>query len=77
MVVAGGLRLAAIGVGIGLVGAVFVTQALQRALYGVQAVDPPTFAAVSLLLVVVAGLASWVPARRAARLDPMISLRAE
>jgi len=77
MVVVGGLRLAAIGVGIGLVGAVFVTQALQRALYGVRAVDPLTFAAVSLLLVAVAALASWAPARKAARLDPMISLRAE
>jgi putative ABC transport system permease protein len=77
MVVSSGLRLAVIGVGIGVIGAVAVTQALKAALYQVSATDPITFVAVSLLLLGVAALASWAPARRAARVDPMVPLRAE
>jgi len=77
MVVGSGLRLALLGVGIGLVGAFAVTQALQRTLYGVSATDPLTFAAVSGLLLGIAALASWAPALRATRVDPMVSLRAE
>jgi predicted permease len=77
MVVTSGLRLAVAGVGIGVIGAVAVTQALQAALYQVSATDPITFVAVSLLLLGVAALASWAPARRAARVDPMVPLRAE
>jgi putative ABC transport system permease protein len=77
MVVSSGLRLAVIGVGIGVIGAVAVTQALKAALYQVSATDPITFVAVSLLLLGVAALASWAPARRAARVDPMVPLQAE
>jgi putative ABC transport system permease protein len=77
MVVSSGLRLAVIGIGIGVIGAVAVTQALKAALYQVSATDPITFVAVSLLLLGVAALASWAPARRAARVDPMVPLRAE
>src|SRR3954465_1095151 len=77
MVVSSGLRLAVIGVGVGVIGAVAVTQALKAALYQVSATDPITFVAVSLLLLGVAALASWAPARRAARVDPMVPLRAE
>jgi ABC-type antimicrobial peptide transport system permease subunit len=77
MVVGSGLRLALFGVGLGLLGAVAVTQALRRALYQVSATDPLTFAAVSALLLAIAVLASWAPARRATRVDPMSSLRAE
>ena len=77
MVVGSGLRLGLFGVGIGLVGAFAVTQALRKALYQVSATDPLTFAAVAALLLAIALLASWAPARRAARVDPMVSLRAE
>ncbi len=77
MVVGSGLRLAVLGVAIGLVGAFALTQALQRALYGVSATDPLTFVAVAALLLGIATVASWAPARRAMRVDPMVSLRAE
>jgi predicted permease len=77
MVVASGLRLAALGVAIGLMGAFALTQALRKALYQISATDPLTFAAVSALLLVIAVLASWAPARRATRVDPVVSLRAE
>jgi len=77
MVVAGGMRLAIAGVAIGFAGALLVTQALKAALYQVSATDPLTFLGVSALLLAVAAVASWAPARRAARVDPMLSLRAE
>ena len=77
MVVGGGFKLALLGVALGLPGALALTRALQAALYRVSAADPLTFAAVSVLLLVVASLAAWVPARRAARVDPMVPLRAE
>jgi predicted permease len=77
MVVSGGLRLAIAGVAIGVVGAVAVTHALKAALYQVSATDPITFVAVSALLIGVAALASWAPARRAAKVDPMVPLRSE
>ena len=77
MVMGSALRLAFLGVGIGLAGALAVTAALRNTLYGVSATDPLTFAAVSALLLGIAALASWAPARRATRVDPMVSLRAE
>ena len=77
MVVGSGLRLALIGVGIGLLGAFAVTQALRKALYQVSATDPLTFASVAGLLLAIAVLASWAPALRATRVDPIVSLRAE
>jgi putative ABC transport system permease protein len=77
MVVGSGLRLAILGVVLGLLAAFALTHALERALYGVSATDPLTFAAVSALLLGIAALASWAPARRATRVDPMVSLRAE
>ena len=81
MVVGGGMRLAVLGVGLGLAAAVLVSllirQAAKAALYQVSSTDPATFAAVSFLLLAVAAIASWAPARRAARVDPMLSLRAE
>jgi predicted permease len=80
-VVGSGMRLAVIGVAIGLSAAVVVslvvTEAAKATLYQVSATDPFTFVAVSVLLLGVAALASWAPARRAARVDPMLSLRAE
>ncbi len=77
MVVGQGLRLVAAGLGLGLVGAWFAGSALAHFLPGVSAHDPVTIAVVAALLTGVALLASWVPARRAARTDPMVALRAE
>jgi len=76
MVMGSALRLALLGVGIGLAGAFAVTAALRNTLYQVSATDPLTFTAVSVLLLGIAALASWAPARRATRVDPMVSLRA-
>ena len=77
LVVARGLAIVALGVGIGLVGAYGLTQFMQTLLYDVTPTDPGTFAGVAGLLFVAAGLASYLPARRATRVDPMIALRAE
>jgi ABC-type antimicrobial peptide transport system permease subunit len=77
MVVGSGLRLALLGVGIGLLGSFAMTQALRKALYQVSATDPATFLGVAALLLAIAAVASWAPARRATRVDPMVSLRAE
>jgi putative ABC transport system permease protein len=77
MVVAGGLRLAVIGVGLGLAGAFALTKALGAALWQVSATDPLTYALVAALVLLVAVFASWVPARRVTRVDPMGTLRAE
>jgi len=77
LVVGKGLKLAVIGSAIGLLGALAVTRLVSRLLYGVSPIDPATFAGMSLLLVAVAMLASWIPARRAARVDPMEALRYE
>ncbi len=76
-VVAEGLRLATIGVAIGLVAAVFLTRSLQGVLFNVRATDPLVFAAVAALLAGIALLACWGPARRATRVNPMEVLREE
>ena len=73
----GGLRLVLIGAAIGLALALALAQLLQGLLFGVRAFDPITFAAVPVVLMSVALLASWIPARRAGRVDPMTALRAE
>ena len=62
---------------IGVAGAFAVTRLMSSLLFAVSAADPMTFASVTLLIVSVALLACYLPARRAARVDPMITLRAE
>jgi putative ABC transport system permease protein len=77
MVVGEGLLLSGAGVAVGLAGALLLTRFLGRLLYGVAPTDPLTFAAISALLVCVALAACYLPARRAARIDPMEALRYE
>jgi predicted permease len=72
-----GVMLTLIGVSIGVAGALAATRFLSTLLYGVTQNDPLTFATVSVLLVVVAVFASYIPARRAAKVDPMVALRYE
>jgi putative ABC transport system permease protein len=72
-----GITLAASGVGIGLAGAYLVTRLMESLLFGVSATDFTTFAGVAFLLVLVAVLASYIPARRATRVDPIVALRYE
>jgi len=77
MVVREGLELAFAGAAVGLVGALIVSQLMAGLLYGVRPTDPATFAGVALLLIAVALLACYIPARRAIRVDPLVALRYE
>ena len=77
MLTSGGLRLVALGGVLGLLLAAALSQLLSRLLYGVPPLDPLTFLGVPLVLGAVAALASWIPARRASRIDPVMALRAE
>src|SRR5215471_17052500 len=77
LVVRQGMALAFSGVMLGLAAAFLLTRLIQSLLYGVQATDPITFAGISLLLAMIALVASYIPAQRAARIDPLISLRCD
>jgi putative ABC transport system permease protein len=77
LVASGGLKLTAAGLAFVLVGAWASTRALEGVLFGTSPTDPTVFAAVSATLAIVALLASWLPARRAGRVDPLLALRTE
>ncbi len=77
LVLRGGLKLAGAGIVLGLIGAMALSRLLRSLLFGVGPTDPVTFAAVPVLLVSAALLACWLPARRAARADPVEALRCE
>ncbi len=77
MVMGEGLLLALLGVAVGVGGSLLLTRFLSKMLFGITPTDPFTFAFISLVLVVVALLASYVPAHRATRVDPLIALRQE
>jgi putative ABC transport system permease protein len=77
MVLRQGMKLVLFGVALGLAAAWLSTRLMAKLLFGVSATDAPTFVTISLLLLVVALLACYLPARRATRVDPMIALRCE
>jgi ABC-type antimicrobial peptide transport system permease subunit len=77
LVVRQGMVLAVSGVTIGLAAAFLLTRLIRSLLFGVEATDPVTFAGIACLLAMIALLASYIPAQRAARIDPLISLRCE
>jgi putative ABC transport system permease protein len=77
LVVGQGLRLSAAGIAVGLLAAFELTRAMTSMLVGVKPTDPATFVSMAVLFLAIAAIASWVPAQRAARLDPTSALREE
>ncbi|MFN2564119.1 MAG: ADOP family duplicated permease [Gemmatimonadaceae bacterium] len=75
MILRDGTLLAALGIALGVVGAFWLTRYLRALLYGVETTDVATYATVALVLAAVAGLASYIPARRATKVDPLVALR--
>jgi len=77
MVIGEGLALTAVGIAIGALASVLAGRLVSSLLFGVSALDPMTIGGVGVVLVSVAALASWIPARRAARVDPLVAMRGE
>jgi putative ABC transport system permease protein len=77
LVMGQGMKLALAGVALGLVASVALTRTIKSLLFGVSTIDPVTFAALPLLVMLIGMLACWIPARRATRVDPLIALKYE
>ena len=77
LVIGQGVRLSALGIGVGLVAALILTRVMASMLVGVHPADPMTYGLIAVVFLVIATAASWLPARRAAALDPIIALREE
>jgi len=77
MVLRFGVRMSLIGIALGLLAAFGLARGMSSLLFQTSTADPPTFSIVPLLLMAVAVLACWVPARRATRVDPLVALRTE
>jgi ABC-type antimicrobial peptide transport system permease subunit len=77
MVLGHGRRLTLIGIALGMAGAFLASRLIQQVLFEVSPTEPVVYAAVAVTLLVVAEFASWLPARRATRIDPVIALRAD
>jgi ABC-type antimicrobial peptide transport system permease subunit len=72
-----GVKLVAIGLAVGVAAALALTRLMSTLLFGVQATDPMTYVVVSLVLGAIALVATYLPARRAARIDPVVALRTD
>jgi putative ABC transport system permease protein len=77
LVIGHGLRLSALGIALGAVGAIALTRGMKTMLVDVRPTDPLTFVAIGVLFMAIAAVSSWIPARRAAGLDPNVALRDE
>jgi len=77
LIVGQGMRLAFIGVVIGLAGSIVLTQFIETLLFEVKAIDPLTYALIASLIVLVSMLACYLPARRASKVDPLVALKYE
>jgi putative ABC transport system permease protein len=77
MIAREGLMLSSVGAGLGLAGSLALTRVLSGMLYQIEPTDPATFAVLATVLIGVTSLACYLPARKAARIDPMIALRYE
>jgi ABC-type antimicrobial peptide transport system permease subunit len=77
LILTSGMKLALLGIGVGFVGVYALGRLMRSTLYGIQTVDIGSFAAVSFFLLTAAVAASYIPARRAAKVDPIVALRYE
>jgi len=77
LILAQGLSVAGLGLVLGMAGAMLLSRLMSSVLFGVEPIDAPTYLGVACALALIALLAIWLPARRAARVDPMIALRSD